>query len=101
MGLETIELSKSPSSNNNFSKESFLSCWYTNATSLNNKFNDLLLEIDSRKPQIIMICETWWTEASTTNIKGYTLFRRDRIGKRGGGVCIYVNDLIKAYNISN
>jgi hypothetical protein len=53
-----------------------------------------LLEIEIRKPRVIMICETWWTEASTTNIKGYSLFRKDRTGKRGGGVCIYVDELI-------
>ena len=48
-----------------------------------------------------MICETWWTEASTTNIKGYSLFRKGRTGKRGGGVRIYVDELIKSYCISN
>ena len=48
-----------------------------------------------------MICETWWTDVSTTNINGYSLFRKDRIGKRGGGVCIYVDESIKSYCISN
>jgi hypothetical protein len=48
-----------------------------------------------------MICETWWTEASVTNIKGYSIFRKDRTGKRGGGVCIFVEDSIKSYSLSN
>ena len=48
-----------------------------------------------------MICETWWTEASVTNINGYTLFRKDRTSKKGGGVCIFIEDSIKAYSIPN
>ena len=75
-------------------KEGSLSCWYTNATSLNNKFDDLLIEVECKKPKLIMICETWWTEASVTNIKGCSIYRKDRIGKRSGGVCIFIDDSI-------
>ena len=28
------------------------------------------------------------------SLKGYTVFRKDRIGTKGGGVCIYLSDLI-------
>jgi hypothetical protein len=34
----------------------------------------------------IMVCETWWTDQSVTNIKGLNLFRTDREHSRGGGV---------------
>jgi hypothetical protein len=44
-----------------------------------------------------MISETW----STINIKRYSLFRKDRAGKRGGGVFIYEEESIKSYCISN
>ena len=36
---------------------------------------------------------------SVTNIKGYTLFRRDRSIGRGGGVCMYIKE-VKAYEVS-
>ncbi len=94
-------MSKSSPDNLNRNKEGSLSCWYTNATSLNNKYNDLLIEINCKKPQIIIICETWWTEASATNIIGYSLFRKDRTDKKGGGVCIFVEESIKSYSISH
>ena len=35
---------------------------------------------------------------SEVTLKGYTLFRRDRIGRRGGGVIAYVRD---KYNCNN
>ena len=40
------------------------------------------------------ITETWWdaTHDSTVNVKGYRLYRRDRIGKRGGGVVLYIKE---------
>ena len=36
---------------------------------------------------------------STTNIPGYSLFRKDRSTRRGAGVCIYVQENIKSYEI--
>ena len=40
------EWSKSETRKDNRDKIGHLSCWYTNATSLNNKYEELLLEID-------------------------------------------------------
>ena len=68
---------------------SSLNCWYTNATSLNNKFDDFTAQIDIHKPHAIYVTETWWDETSTKNVDGYTLFFSDRDG-RGGGVALYV-----------
>ena len=101
MGFETIELSKYSTNSKINANIGHLSCWYTNATSLNNKFDELISEVDRKKTQIIMICETWWTDASVTNIEGYNLFKKDRELKRGGGVCMYVDNSVKSYDISN
>ena len=32
-------------------------------------------------------------------LTGYAMFRRDRIGRRGGGVILYVKESIQAYEI--
>ena len=52
--------------------------------------------IDLNKPDIIVGTETWLTAEIHDNEifppeLGYTVYRRDRIGKRGGGVIIQVN----------
>jgi Endonuclease/Exonuclease/phosphatase family len=65
---------------------------------MNNKYNELLAEIETKQPHIIMICETWWREESSTAIPGYTLYRQDR-GSRGGGVCIYINDNLNSFEV--
>ena len=64
--------------------ERHLTCWYTNATSLNNKFSQFEAEINLYDPDIIMVCETWWKEHSIVNLSGYNLFRKDRIDRTGG-----------------
>ncbi|XP_065683341.1 uncharacterized protein LOC136096115 [Hydra vulgaris] len=78
----------------------YLTCWYTNATSLNNKFDEFIDDISRSKAQVIFACETWWSAMSTTNIPGYNLFRKDRQFSRGGGVCIYIQENIKSYEIN-
>ena len=32
-------------------------------------------------------------------LEGYVMFRKDRMGRRGGGVLLYVKDTIPAYEI--
>ncbi len=49
--------------------------------------------------RIVLISETWWTDESVTIIPGYNLFRKDREHGKGGGVCIYIDEKIKAYEI--
>nr|XP_047141010.1 uncharacterized protein LOC124816050 [Hydra vulgaris] len=63
----------------------YLTCWYTNATSLNNKFDEFIDDISRFRAQVIFACETWWSAMSTTNIPGYNLFRKDCQFSRGGG----------------
>lgn len=45
------------------------------------------------KPTFVVITESWLSPDildSTINIKGFNIFRRDRLNKRGGGIIIYV-----------
>ena len=73
---------------------SFINCLYTNATSLNNKFQEFeaRLSVMSR-PHLVFVAETWFGPESAAGLKGYDLYRKDR-PTRGGGVAIYVrNDL--------
>ena len=58
----------------------------------------MTLEIESSNLDIICIAETWFKEESCPNINGYNLFRNDRVGTTGGGVCIYVKSHLKSYN---
>ena len=60
-------------------KASFISCFYTNATSLNNK----LFELESRlsllsSPHLVFVTETWFNPVSAPVLRGYFLYRRDR-----------------------
>ncbi|KAJ3659862.1 hypothetical protein Zmor_011525 [Zophobas morio] len=70
---------------------------YTNVASLMAKFDDFCTFVDTYKPTIIMLSETWLTSFITDaliSLDGYTIFRSDRVGIRGGGVCAYISDLV-------
>ncbi len=81
------------SANDRSSKEEF-SCWYTNATALNNKMGEFQAIIEHDKPQVIFITETWFNESTVPTLPICSLYRRDRENLRGGGVCIYVHKSI-------
>ena len=70
-------------------------CVSLNARSIVNKKNELSIMVEDIHPHLIRITESW----ASTDIKdaelglaGYVMFRRDRIGRRGGGVILYVKD---------
>ena len=48
------------------------------------------------KDELTAIMETWWDESHDWNtlIEDYRLFRRDRQGRRGGRVALYVRKWI-------
>lgn len=75
---------------------SSIKCFYTNATSLNNKLDFLRAEIAAEKPQIISITETWFTQDSVTNINGYQLYRSDRRVRKCGVVALYIDSNLKS-----
>ena len=49
-------------------------------------------EIISNKIDIAFVSETWWTDSSIKNIKGYSLYQKSSVGVKGGGACIHVNN---------
>ena len=58
--------------------------------------------VEDIDPHIIGITESWAnidiTDAEL-GLTGYVMFRKDRIGRRGGGVILYVKESIQAYEI--
>ena len=58
--------------------------------------------VEDVDPHIIGITEPWANTDVTDaelGLTGYVLFRRDRIGRRGGGVILYIKESIQAYEI--
>ena len=58
--------------------------------------------VEDIDPHIIGITDSWAnidiTDAEL-GLRGYIMFRKDRIGRRGGGVILYVKESIQAYEI--
>ena len=58
--------------------------------------------VDDIKPHIIGITESWAnidiTDAEL-GLEGYVMFRKDRMGRRGGGVLLYIKESIPAYEV--
>ena len=79
-----------------------LNFFYTNATSLRNKwdeFNSLITLAEF--PHVLMITETWFNIDSLTLVENYTLYSKNRIEIVGGGVAIYIRDDIESSEIEN
>ena len=51
---------------------------------------------------LVAITEIWWDKSHdwSVAIDGYRLFRRDRRGRRGGGVALYVKKWIDCEELS-
>ena len=77
----------------------FLTCHYFNARSLSNKLNSLTLLLNSEKYDIIFITETWLSDnifdSEIIKNSNYSIFRRDRLYRHGGGVAILFRNVIK------
>ncbi|GAB0208218.1 hypothetical protein GRJ2_003287500 [Grus japonensis] len=50
---------------------------------------------------LIGIPETWWDSSYdwSVGMEGYRLFRKDRQGRQGGGVALYVNDQLEGMEL--
>ena len=76
----------------NISEKGYI-CVCLNARSIVNKKNELNIMVKDIDPHIIGITESWanidLTDAEL-GLTGYVMFRKDRIGRRGGGVILYV-----------
>ena len=72
-----------------------MTCCLMNARSLRNKIPELEVFINTARPDIVCITETWLDSSiadSTLAIPDdYVVLRRDRPGRRGGGVLIGVH----------
>ena len=72
---------------------------YTNANSLLNKMPELRYKVEVEKYDVISITETWASPAindAELSIEGYSMFRKDRNGSKGGGVILYVTHRVRA-----
>ncbi|RMC15950.1 hypothetical protein DUI87_08157 [Hirundo rustica rustica] len=65
---------------------------YTNAHSMGNKQEELEAMVQLQSYDVVAITEMWLDESHhwSTALNGYELFRRDRKGRRGGGVALYI-----------
>ena len=66
-----------------------------NARSIINKKNELNIMVDDIKPYIIGITESLANSDITDaelGLERYAMFRKDRMGRRGGGMLLYIND---------
>lgn len=71
---------------------SFLNCFYTNSTSLNNKISELASRLSiERFPHLVFVAETLFVPESAPCLVGYDLHRFNR-PTRGCGVAIYVRE---------
>jgi len=50
----------------------------------------------------VALTETWWDESHdwSAAIDGHRMFRRDRRGKRGGGIALHINKCIEHKELS-
>ena len=59
--------------------------------------------VDDIKPHIIGITESWANNDmadAELGLEGYAMFRKDRMGRRGGVVLLlYIKDTIPAYEV--
>ena len=69
-----------------------LRCFYTNADSMGNKQEELEAIVWSESYDIVAIMETWWNDSHSWSavMDGYRLFKRERQGRKGSGVALYV-----------
>ena len=77
-------------------------CVCLNAKGVVNKKNELNIMVEDIDPHIIGITELWANTDITDAELGltrYVMFTRDRIGRRGGGIILYVKESVQAHEI--
>ena len=69
---------------------------------MGNKQEELEAIMPLESCDLIAITETWWDESRDWNVglDGYRLFRRDRQGRRGGGVALYLKKTLQSEELS-
>ncbi|GAB0182398.1 hypothetical protein GRJ2_000705100 [Grus japonensis] len=78
-----------------------LKCLYANAWSMGNEQEELETCVCLQGYDIIGITETWWDSSYdwSVGMEGYRLFRKDRQGRQGGGIALYVNDQLECMEL--
>ena len=77
-------------------------CVCLDARSIISSNNELNIMVDDIKPHIIGITESWAHNDITyaeLGLEGYVMFRKNRKGKKGGGVLLYIKENIPAYEV--
>jgi len=79
-----------------------MKCLYRNALCMGNKQEELEMMVLLESYDLIALTETWWDESHDWSmaIDGYRLFRRDRRGKRSGGIALYIKKSIQCEELS-
>ncbi|TRZ25108.1 hypothetical protein HGM15179_002011 [Zosterops borbonicus] len=74
---------------------------YTNARSMGNKQEELEVMVQQQSCDVVTITETWRDDSHSwsTALNGYELFRRDRKGRRGGGMALYIKKVFDSIGI--
>ena len=73
----------------------FPSVMLLNARSVFNKLNELSSLVYTMKPSIVAVTETWLRPCIPNDVlqlNGYFLHRMDRLGRIGGGVCVWIRN---------
>ncbi|KAK4832451.1 hypothetical protein QYF61_023175 [Mycteria americana] len=80
-----------------------LKCLYTNARRMGNKQEELEAIVHQENYDMVAIRETWWDDLHNWSaaMDGYKLFRRDRRGRRGGGVALYVRESLDSLELDD
>ena len=72
------------------------------ARSIINKKTELNIMVDDIKPHIICITESWANNDITDaelGLETYAMFRKDRMGRRGGRVLLYIKETVPVYEV--
>lgn len=74
--------------------------YLTNATTVNNKLDELTTTLDLHKVSVVAITETWEKSATNINLPGFSFFSCPRTTMTGGGVAIYIKNGLTAKSLS-
>ena len=84
-----------------YCSETGYKCVCLNARSIVNKRNELNIMVEDTDPYIIGITESWANKDiidAELGLNGYAMFRKDRIGRRGGGAILYIKKQFRHMN---
>ncbi|GAB0178011.1 hypothetical protein GRJ2_000266400 [Grus japonensis] len=80
-----------------------LKCIYSDARSMGNKQEKLEAIVQEENYGTVAIRETWRDDSHNwaAAVDGYKLLRRDRQGRRGGGVSLYVRECLDCLELND